>query len=511
MFGFVSVYIINLQTSYCIMKNYLFQCFTLLQQFVQSPRMVSHATMRLALMLFVLTQTCPRVYAQVITDKADLQQMMDNLGVTIGVQPDFQNDPNRPAFTRPRTPHQRPLKVWTDVEGYSPASPMNQIIVRSPWGLWVNYHPEQAYTQDYPVRSLPATLAEWQSIRPEMKRLCQEEVWGVVPACADSLHVDWVLRHVATVDSTFRQFDEYLLTGVIDIARYPELPHQPLIRTRLYVPTLGSRVPAVVHFVGMGSPHPVFLSECIRRGWAYIQMDHTALQPDNGAWLRDYLIGLCNRGSARTPSDWGALAAWGWGVSRLIDYFSTSTLIDSHHVTVAGHSRCGKAALVTAAYDERVFAAFVSCSGAGGAAPIRRHFGEDIEQVATYAEYHWLAGNVTKYCGPVEEKSYFPRRSSLLPIDSHVLLALCAPRPIFITGGTEDLWADPYGMFMTCQRATPVYQAYGKEGLATPDATPTIDKAYTEGLLGYRLHQGGHVDYVDFPIVAQWLERQMKP
>ncbi len=170
------------------------------------------------------------------------------------------------------------------------------------------------------------------------------------------------------------------------------------------------------------------------------------------------MIGLVNKGQARKLDDWGALRAWAWGASRALDYFETDKSVDAKQVGIEGHSRYGKAALVAMAYDPRFAIAYISSSGEGGAKLFRRNFGEQIGNVAGTGEYHWMAGNFLKYAGPLTEND--------LPVDAHELIALCAPRPVFIGAGATngDGWVDAKGMFLAAVGAGPVYKLLGKKG-----------------------------------------------
>ena len=139
----------------------------------------------------------------------------------------------------------------------------------------------------------------------------------------------------------------------------------------------------------------------------------------------------------RRPDDWGALRAWAWGASRALDYFETDKSVDARQVGIEGLSRYGKAALVAMAYDQRFAIGFIGSSGAGGAKILRRNFGEQVENLASSSEYHWMAGNFLKYAGPLHPSD--------LPVDAHELVALCAPRPVFIGSGSQQVeggWVD---------------------------------------------------------------------
>jgi hypothetical protein len=249
---------------------------------------------------------------------------------------------------------------------------------------------------------------------------------------------------------------------------------------------------------------------CAPNGWGACVFNSSALQPDNGAGLTSYLIGLCNQGNWRKPTDWGALAAWSWGISRLIDYFSTDSSVDAGKIGVTGHSRYGKAALVAMAYEPRLAIAFPSCAGSLGTKMNRRHWGQDLESSSWDREYHWVAGNFFKWMGPLNAGSYLPRRIERCPVDAHSLLSLCAPRPVFINGGTQDTWTDPYGMYLTGVGASPVYRLLGKSGLVIPDAKPQVDVGYLSGDIAFRYHSGGHTDAPDWPAFFQFAVRYFK-
>jgi hypothetical protein len=186
--------------------------------------------------------------------------------------------------------------------------------------------------------------------------------------------------------------------------------------------------------------------------------------------LRQGIIGLTNKGQPRTPEDWGALRAWAWGVSRLIDYFEANpdSGVDPAEVSITGVSRYGKAALVATAFDPRVAAGFVASSGCGGAKLFRRDFGELLENLASRGGYHWMAGNFLK--SAADEATFGKRTAADLPVDQHMLIALCAPRLCFISYGVPEKgdpnWVDAHGSFMAAVLAGPAYRLLGKNGHA---------------------------------------------
>jgi hypothetical protein len=230
----------------------------------------------------------------------------------------------------------------------------------------------------------------------------------------------------------------------------------------------------------------------------------SSVQADNGAGLTRGIIGLAKQGQPRQLDDWGVLRAWAWGASRALDYFESDKSVDARHVGVAGHSRWGKAALIAMAYDQRFAIVYDSSSGEGGSKLHRRNWGELVENIAGRGEYHWMAGNFLKYAGPLQWND--------LPVDSHELVALCAPRPVFIGAGrpiaTGDGWADPKGMFLGAVGAGPVYKLLGKKDLGTTEFPPE-EAALTGGDLAYRQHAGGHTDLPNWPTFLTFAGRYM--
>jgi hypothetical protein len=242
----------------------------------------------------------------------------------------------------------------------------------------------------------------------------------------------------------------------------------------------------------------------LAKGWGYAEYIPTTVQPDNGAGLAQGIIGLVNRGQPRRVDDWGALRAWAWGASRALDYFETDKSVDAKQVGIEGHSRYGKAALVAMAYDPRFAIAYISSSGEAGAKLFRRNYGEQIGNIAGTGEYYWMAGNFLKYAGPLTEND--------LPVDAHELIALCAPRPVFIGAGTTtngDGWVDAKGMFLAEVAAGPVYKLLGKRDLGTSEFPP-VETALIAGDLAFRQHSGGHTPAPNWLTFLTFASRYVK-
>jgi hypothetical protein len=259
-----------------------------------------------------------------------------------------------------------------------------------------------------------------------------------------------------------------------------------------------------------GDPPPP--EQLIAAGWGYALLDPTSAQGDDGAALRSGIIGLVNRGGPRKPDDWGALRAWAWAASRAFDWLARDPAVDARRIGVEGVSRYGKAALVAMAYDERFAVGLIGSSGKGGATPLRRNFGEGVGNLAT-GEYHWMAGNFLKY--DTKGVSAPGLDAGALPVDSNALIALAAPRPLFISYGVpaagDAAWLDQRGSWMATVDAARVYRLLGEAGPASGDAMtvpmPAVNEDRLAGALAWRQHDGGHTDAPNFKAFLGWADR----
>jgi hypothetical protein len=319
----------------------------------------------------------------------------------------------------------------------------------------------------------------WNQRRPEIVEDFDREVYGRVPANVPK--VTWTVTKVIRTNNGAISVITKKLAGRADNSSCPLINVD--IQLTLTTPADASGpVPVMIDFGfggfggfgGRGRANgfaamnrvPAWQQQVLSNGWGYAVLLPSSIQADNGAGLTRGIVGLCNKGQPRKPDDWGALRAWAWGASRALDYLETDPAVDAKHVGIEGVSRYGKATLVTMAYDPRFAFALVGSSGEGGAKLSRRNYGELVENLTGTGEYHWMAGNFIKYGGPLTPGD--------LPVDAHELIALCAPRPVFIsygatTGkGAEGTWLDQHGSFMAAIAAGPIYKLLGKKDLGIP-------------------------------------------
>jgi hypothetical protein len=356
----------------------------------------------------------------------------------------------------------------------------------------------------------------WSTRRPQIAEAFDEEVYGRVPKHTPK--VNWEVVSTTHEKNGDVPVITKKLVGHVDNSTYPAITVDiqvtlstpadakgpvPVIMEYGISPEFLARMRKSGRFRMPPQTGPTWQQQVLAKGWGYAEYVPTSVQADNGAGLTEGIIGLVNKGQPRKLDDWGALRAWAWGASRCLDYFETDKAVNAKQVGIEGHSRYGKAVLVTMAYDQRFAVAYVSSSGKAGAALYRRHWGEQMGNVAGVEEYHWMAGNFLKYAGPLTAND--------MPVDSHELIAMCAPRPVLITGGVleGDGWVDAKGMFMATAAAGPVYRLLGKKALDTtempPTGTPLID-----GDLAFCQHTGGHTPAPTWPVFITFASRYLK-
>lgn len=332
-----------------------------------------------------------------------------------------------------------------------------------------------------PVR----TPREWTTRRAEILHLYETEIFGRIPGNAP--HVTWRV----TEDHGPRK----LIVGTMGTGA--DAPHINLI---LNLPQNARGPVPVILILGFGLgggpvEEPPVAADILSRGWGYAKAGYQDIQPDRNNTFDKGVIGLTG-GSTRKADDWGAISAWAWGASRIVDYLQSDKAVDGRRIALFGHSRLGKTALWASAVDARIAAVYSSCPGEMGAALSRRDWGETVDDMAQNFPY-WFAPGFEKWAG----------RWNDMPVDAHMLIALSAPRPVFVTGGTDDQWADPVGEFLAQMAAGPVYRLLGKKDLGVT-TLPALDTPVIAGDLGYHYHTGPHAaTKADWTAFLSFLEK----
>ena len=388
----------------------------------------------------------------------------------------------------PQQPAPNPSNLGTDANG----NPLRKALKT---GHVSNYDESKVAPYTLPDPLLMANgqrvknATEWRNQRrPEILRAYQNEIYGRIPANTPKVTWDVAETNPSAKDNTA------MMRRVV--GRVGTAANSQPITMMVYTPAKATRpVPLIliINFGGgpalEGRPAPTMqfndppvAADILARGWGYAMVGYQDIQPDRLNTVNQGVIGqTLAAGEQPKPDEWGTISAWSWGLSRIIDYFETDKLVDAKKIAVHGHSRLGKTVLWASAMDERIAAVYSSCSGEMGAALARRDWGETVDDMAQNFSYQF-AGNLQKYVGKWNE----------MPVDAHMLIALSAPRPVFITGGTGDQWADPVGEFKAGVAAGPVYKLLGKNDLGTTELPP-LDTPLTKGDIGWHYHTGGHM------------------
>ncbi len=359
----------------------------------------------------------------------------------------------------------------------------------------------------------------WQKRRPEILELFRTHMYGRAP-----------LSKPATISWTVFDLDRNALEGKATRKQvrihFTGDPNGPGMDLLIYLPNQALRpVPVflLLNFFGNHAIHPdpairlkpVFfkgewvtppeqtrgfearsfpIDKILARGYGLATAHYGDIAPDFPEAFQHGVFALFDRlfGEKRPADAWGAIGAWAWGLSRALDYLEADGDVDAKKVAVLGHSRLGKTALWAGAQDERFAIVISNNSGCGGAALSRRRYGETVA-IINGAFPHWFCENFKRYNNREDE----------LPVDQHMLIALIAPRPVYIASADEDLWADPRGEFLAAKGADPVYKLLGTDGLPVTEMPPLNRPVM--GTLGYHIRSGGHAlteydweRYIDF-------------
>jgi len=233
----------------------------------------------------------------------------------------------------------------------------------------------------------------------------------------------------------------------------------------------------------------------VKRGYALAAIFPSEYAPDRAQSALPALK-MLSGGHQDDETRWGTVAAWSWGFSRMLDVLETDTRYDANAFVTYGHSRYGKAALVAAAYDPRISGVISHQSGTGGASLNKQKKGETVKDI-TKGYPHWFSKKYASYIGHEDDMS----------IDQHGLLALIAPRPIFLGNARRDVWSDPNGAFRAAQGANSVYKLYNKQGLEQDKLRQFIPSAN----ISFYIRPGTHgVVKEDWPVFLDFMDAHFK-
>jgi hypothetical protein len=391
---------------------------------------------------------------------------------------------------------------------------------RAPTGHITNYDEDKVppYTlpdplvllNGQPVRDAAAWFGQR---RPEILRLYATQIYGRVPERAPKATFEVAETDPHAMDG--------LAVRKLVLVHFGDKPDGPTVQLHLYLPAKAAGpVPLLLHLVFFSNPpipgvaapptppgRPAFheagpIADILARGYGYATFRYSEIQPDKPNTFDAGVIGLALAPGQTKPAadEWGTISAWAWGASRVLDYLATDPAIDAKRVALIGHSRLGKTVLWAGAQDPRFALVFSSCAGEMGSSLARRDFGETVDDMAANYGYQF-AGNFQHYPGHWNE----------MPVDTHMLIALSAPRPVFITGGTQDQWADPKGEFLAEVAAGPVYRLLGRNDLGTSELPP-LDTPLISGDLGFLYHTGGHtIAPGDWRAFLDFADRHLQP
>ena len=326
-------------------------------------------------------------------------------------------------------------------------------------------------------------VRQWEKKRrPQVLEVFAQEMYGHMPARPEGLHF-----------STISEETVYAGLGLRKVVRiYLDADQTHWFDVLIHLPK--DAAGPVPMFVGLNfKGNDATLDERADFRWPYelvlkagmgvATAWRDSIEPDGKDSKLAEAEGVCRDGGVRSwynkDGDWGAISAWAWGLSRIVDYLETDEAYDTDRLAVIGHSRLGKTALWAGANDLRFDMVISNDSGCCGAAISRRKFGETFAVIDTSFP-HWFTREFDKYKG----------REEIFPADQHWLIALAAPRPVYVASATEDLWADPKGEWLAAKAAEPVYALFGMQGL--DDGMPAPDVSDGDGRIGYHIRRGTH-------------------
>ena len=354
------------------------------------------------------------------------------------------------------------------------------------WAQEVNYDeariPEYVLPDPMLMQSGKAvkSVKQWENRRrPELMKLFETEMFGKMPGRPDDMHYKLLSEDPAALNGKATRKE---------IAVYFDSARTLSMTLLMYVPNgadgpvpafLGANFKGNAGTLGENARRWPF-EYIVSKGYAVVTFAREDVDPDHHDGFKNGIHGLMDAGKERQADSWGTIAAWSWGLSRALDYLETDDDIDSRRVAVIGHSRLGKTALWAGATDERFALVISNDSGCGGAALSRRRIGETLQAINRNFP-HWFCENFHKYSA----------NEDALPFDQHELIALIAPRPVYVASASQDLWADPKGEMLSLVHASPVYGLYGYDAFNAEELPQAFTPVWTDRM-GYHLRDGKH-------------------
>lgn len=401
-------------------------------------------------------------------------------------------------LTTPNHPHKKfsqkkskGLSVMSD-PSQATWTATKEAIAKAESGHWknINYVEERVppYTLPELMRFQDGTPVktpeQWTRRRQEILELFQDLLFGFAPGPPKDMRFE-------TVDIDANAMDGNATRKLIDI-HLGKSPDAPVIHLVIFIPNKRTK------------PAPAFLLICnrdknnidptraiksdfwpaeqlVKRGYAAAAFFNGDVAPDKYDGFTTGIHAYLQKPEERKPNSWGTIAAWAWGASRVMDYFETDPDIDHKKCAVTGHSRGGKTSLWCGALDQRWALTISNCSGCSGAALARRHFGESLSVIQN-AFKHWFCQNYRAYIDKEDD----------LPFDQHWLVALVAPRAVYVSSADEDLWADPRGEWLALLNAAPAWKLLGRTGLGEGTAMPPLNKPIQGDGMAYHIRTGEH-------------------
>ena len=356
----------------------------------------------------------------------------------------------------------------------------------SVWAQEVNYDeariPEYVLPDPMLMQSGKAvkSVKQWENRRrPELMKLFETEMFGKMPGRPDDMHYELLSEDPAAMNGKATRKE---------IAVYFDSARTLSMTLLMYVPNgadgpvpafLGANFKGNAGTLGENARRWPF-EYIVSKGYAVVTFAREDVDPDHHDGFKNGIHGLMDAGKERQADSWGTISAWSWGLSRALDYLETDDDIDGRRVAVIGHSRLGKTALWAGATDERFALVISNDSGCGGAALSRRRIGETLQAINRNFP-HWFCENFHNYSA----------NEDALPFDQHELIALIAPRPVYVASASQDLWADPKGEMLALVHASPVYGLYGYETFKAEELPPVNTQVCTDRM-GYHLREGKH-------------------